>query len=68
MRNYHKKLEKCEYIIPNGGDVNAYGFDRWLSTGETPLTLVAEDSRSSRWRSGHVPLSGSMAKASLIKP
>jgi hypothetical protein len=41
MRDYYKKLENNEYVIPN--DIGAHGYGGWLSTQLTPLILVAQD-------------------------
>jgi choline dehydrogenase len=40
MRTYFEKLERCRYL-PNS--VVGHGFDGWLTTFLTPLTLVLED-------------------------
>jgi choline dehydrogenase len=41
MRNYYKKLENNQYILPN--DPTAHGVGGWLSTQLTPIILVAQD-------------------------
>lgn len=41
MRNYYKKLENNQYILPN--DPTAHGAGGWLSTQLTPIILVAQD-------------------------
>jgi choline dehydrogenase len=40
MRKYFQKLEKCQYL-PNS--ISGHGFNGWLQTQVTPLTLVAQD-------------------------
>lgn len=40
MRSYFERMERCRYL-PN--DVLGHGFDGWLETSLTDLTLVAED-------------------------
>lgn len=42
MRTYFERLERCRYL-PNG--VVGHGFDGWLETSLTDLTLVAEDEK-----------------------
>lgn len=40
MRGYFKRMEKCRYLP---ADVTGHGFDGWLETSLTDLTLVLED-------------------------
>ncbi|PGH18351.1 hypothetical protein AJ80_04529, partial [Polytolypa hystricis UAMH7299] len=42
MRKYFKRLEKCLYV-PN--DIIGHGFNGWLETRVTDLTLVLEDAK-----------------------
>ncbi len=42
MRTYFEKLERCRYL-PNS--VVGHGFNGWLGTALTSLTLVVEDQK-----------------------
>lgn len=42
MRNYFKKLEKCEYLPST---IIGHGFNGWLKTSLTSLHLVVEDQK-----------------------
>ena len=40
MRQYFVKMEKNQYLLPG---VSGHGYDGWLNTEETPLTIALED-------------------------